>query len=227
MKVIFLLLDEKIKLMIYKWLCKTGKSHCKQFFPNYLWDRTSADTLRCKMKSTRQIMFSWSLYVYFSEDWKCLFLRYKTDMHKSISESSKEGTDRPQKVYVGGLSFFQRSMVLRVVYGVLPFALSSFSLEEERSICSSDKYFWNKPKCPSKGCCGPNSGSSPREAGGMFGERRWVPGLMPEGKWQCSPRERSHDLHYVLAAAEAGAPWMLASREFGITLWITLKQSLL
>lgn len=64
--------------------------------------------LRHKMKSTTQIVFSWSLYVYLSEGWKCLFLRYKTDMHKSISESSKEETDRAQKVYVGWLLFFGR-----------------------------------------------------------------------------------------------------------------------
>lgn len=70
--------------------------------------KMSAEMLRHKMKSTTQIVFSWSLYVYLSEGWKCLFLRYKTDMHKSISESSKEETDRAQKVYVGWLLFFGR-----------------------------------------------------------------------------------------------------------------------
>lgn len=184
----------------------------------------SADMLRCKIKSIRQITLSWSLHTYLSEGWEYLFLRYKTYLHKSTSESSQEGTDKAQKVYVRANFIFQASLFLPVVYGIL----RSFSLEEQSSLCSSDKYFLSNQKCPSKSSHIPNSNSSwfcSWEVGGVPGERIWVPGLMSEGRRQWRPWEWSHDLHYILAAAEVGGHWTLVSREFGITLW-SLKWSL-
>lgn len=165
--------------------------------------------------------------MYLSEGWKCLFLRYKTDMHKSITYFSKEGIDRAQKVYVVPLLVSSRvwsqSVVLQVVFGILPFALSHFSPGEGWGASVPERNTFWITKMFQQGLCGLNScwlccGKWEECLG-----RRWVPGLMPAGKWQHSPWERSHDLPYVLAAAEVGA-W--ASWEFGITLW-SLKQSCL
>lgn len=43
-------------------------------------------------------------------------------------------------------------------------------------------------------------------------------GWCQRGNGNAAPESRSHDLSYVFAAAEAGAHWTSASREFGITL---------
>lgn len=185
--------------------------------------KMSAEMLRHKMKSTTQIVFSWSLYVYLSEGWKCLFLRYKTDMQKSISESSKEETDRAQKVYVGWLLFFGRlwSSGSFMGYFHLPYLL--FPWRRRRVSDPVTNTFWITNSVPARAAA---AGFALWRWEKLPGERTLVLGVLSEEKWQCSLWERSHDLHYILAAAKVGARWTLASRVFGITLW-SLKQSLL
>lgn len=79
-------------------------------------------------------------------------------MHKSINDSSKKGTDRAQKVYVGPLLIFS-SVVLQVVFGILPFALSHFSLEEGWGMSFPGRTTFWITKMFQQGLCGLNSSS--------------------------------------------------------------------
>lgn len=123
-------------------------------------------------------------------------------MHKSINDSSKEGTDGAQKVCLGPLWFSAECGPAGSFWDTSICLISFFPSGGVRSVCSRENYILNNQNVPARAVWPEQQQLLALlwEVGGVA--RRWMQGL---GKWQHSPGEQSHDLCYILAAAEAGA----------------------
>lgn len=108
----------------------------------------------------------------------------------------------PRKVCVGPLWFSAECSPAGSCWDTSICLISFFPSRGVRSVCSRENYILNNQNVPTRAVWPEQQQLLALlwEVGGVA--RRWMQGL---GKWKLSPGEQSHDLCYVLVAAEVGA----------------------
>lgn len=92
--------------------------------------------------------------MYLSEGWKRLFLRYKTDMHKSINDFSKEGIDRAQKgCVVLLLCVVPKCGPAGIFWDTLICLIPFFPRGGVGSVCFREKHILNYQTVPTRAVC--------------------------------------------------------------------------